>query len=187
MMSAFVFSFVIFSALAQLAASSDATFCLCNSGLSDTELQKTIDYACRNGAHCSPILQTGKCYNPNTLQDHCNYVVNSLYQKKSHLGTTCDFQGAAALSQNVTNAMLGACVYQATPSKDGGTTTTPGRGQATTIPGGSLVPTPAGAKPPPSLVGALARRLVPPLRGPSHHHPWWEPWPAGPYGIYRRQ
>ncbi|XP_047953564.1 PLASMODESMATA CALLOSE-BINDING PROTEIN 1-like [Salvia hispanica] len=110
-MSAFVISLVIFSALA---ASSDATFCLCNSGLGDIVLQKTIDYACRNGADCSEISQSGNCYNPNTLQDHCNYVVNSLYHKKSHLGTTCNFQGAA-LSQNITNAMLGACVYQSTP------------------------------------------------------------------------
>ncbi|KAG6396589.1 hypothetical protein SASPL_142741 [Salvia splendens] len=107
-----------------------------------TSCCRTIDYA------CSEISQTGNCYNPNSLQDHCNYVVNSLYHKKSHLGTTCNFKGAAALSQNITNAMLGACVYQSTPSAGGGnTTTTPGGvGQGTTIPGRSLGP-PTGTTP----------------------------------------
>ncbi|XP_047953566.1 PLASMODESMATA CALLOSE-BINDING PROTEIN 4-like [Salvia hispanica] len=97
MMAAFVFSFVIFSAFA---ASSVAAYCVCKSGLSDSVLQKTLDYACGNGADCSAILPTGRCFNPNTLQDHCSYAVNSYYQLKLQLGATCDFQGAAAPSQS---------------------------------------------------------------------------------------
>lgn len=63
-------------------------------------MQKSIDYACGNGADCTGILQNGPCYNPNTIKDHCSYAVNSYYQKKAASGATCDFSGTATLSSN---------------------------------------------------------------------------------------
>ncbi|KAL1556655.1 PLASMODESMATA CALLOSE-BINDING PROTEIN 2-like [Salvia divinorum] len=125
-------SFVILLAL--VAAPSDAAYCLCMTGVSDTVLQKNIDYACGNGADCSAILQKGACYNPNTVKDHCSYAVNSYFQRRSQLGATCDFQGSASLSQTGPTDVPTACVYQASPSTGGGTT----GGGPTTFPGGSL-------------------------------------------------
>ncbi|RZR72036.1 hypothetical protein BHM03_00009790 [Ensete ventricosum] len=53
----------------------EAGWCLCKPELGDTALQKTLDYACGAGADCTPILQTGACYIPNTVKDHCsNYA-----------------------------------------------------------------------------------------------------------------
>ncbi|PIN11125.1 hypothetical protein CDL12_15939 [Handroanthus impetiginosus] len=125
-MAVFVVGFLLFLALA---GHSDASYCICNSGLSDTALQRNIDYACGNGADCSAILQNGACYNPNTVRDHCNYAVNSYYQRRSASGASCDFQGTATLSQNPPSASSG-CVYQSSPSTGGSTTptnnTTPG-------------------------------------------------------------
>jgi X8 domain len=73
----------------------DATWCVCRSGLNDTALQKTIDYACGHGADCTPILQNGACYNPNNVKAHCSYAANSYYQRKNEDGASCDFGGTA--------------------------------------------------------------------------------------------
>ncbi|KAL9999851.1 putative carbohydrate-binding X8 domain-containing protein, plant [Helianthus debilis subsp. tardiflorus] len=78
---------------------SSAAYCVCNTGMSDTVLQRSIDYACGNGADCSPINQNGPCFNPNTVKDHCNYAVNSYYQKKGQVQGSCDFSGSATVSQ----------------------------------------------------------------------------------------
>ncbi|KVI05471.1 X8-like protein [Cynara cardunculus var. scolymus] len=85
-MALFALSMVVLSAMAGY---SSADYCVCNSGLSDAVLQKNIDYACGNGADCTQILQNGACYNPNTVKDHCNYAVNSYYQRKSQGPGTC--------------------------------------------------------------------------------------------------
>jgi X8 domain len=68
---------------------------VCRSGLNDTALQKTIDYACGHGADCTPILQNGACYNPNNVKAHCSYAANSYYQRKNEDGASCDFGGTA--------------------------------------------------------------------------------------------
>lgn len=67
--------------------------------MGDQALQKAIDYACGAGADCTPITQNGACYQPNTMKDHCNYAVNSYFQRKGNVQGSCDFAGAAATSQ----------------------------------------------------------------------------------------
>lgn len=76
-----------------------ALYCLCKDGVGDQALQKAIDYACGAGADCTPITQNGSCYQPNTVKDHCNYAVNSYFQRKGNVQGSCDFAGAAATSQ----------------------------------------------------------------------------------------
>ncbi|KAL8035413.1 hypothetical protein ABFX02_12G095200 [Erythranthe guttata] len=107
--------------LLAFAGYSDASYCVCNNGLSDAVLQKNIDYACGAGADCSAILQSGPCFNPNTVKDHCNYAVNSYYQRKGQIPGSCDFQATASVS-TVAPSTTSGCVYQSTPST-GGTTT----------------------------------------------------------------
>lgn len=75
-----------------------ATFCICRDGIAESSLQKTLDYACGAGADCTPILQNGGCFNPNTVKDHCNYAVNSYFQKKGQSAQACDFAGTAVTS-----------------------------------------------------------------------------------------
>lgn len=77
-----------------------ATYCLCKDGLSDAALQKSLDYACGAGADCTQILQSGACFQPNTVKDHCSYAVNSYYQKKGQAVGSCDFSGTATTSAN---------------------------------------------------------------------------------------
>ena len=71
-----------------------ANWCVCKTG-SDAVLQKTLDYACGAGADCNPIHSNGPCYNPNTVKAHCDYAVNSYFQKKGQGPGTCDFAGTA--------------------------------------------------------------------------------------------
>lgn len=80
--------------------STGATYCLCKDGLGDQALQKTLDYACGAGADCTAILQNGGCYNPNTVKGHCNYAVNSYFQRKGQVTGSCDFSGTATVSAN---------------------------------------------------------------------------------------
>ncbi|KAL7110127.1 hypothetical protein ACP275_05G004900 [Erythranthe tilingii] len=113
-MAAFVVGLVFVLAMTGY---SDASYCVCNSGVSDAVLQKNIDYACGAGADCIAIMQNGACFSPNTVKDHCNYAVNSYYQKKAQITGSCDFQGTAAVTQTAPSAAPG-CVYQASPRFD---------------------------------------------------------------------
>ncbi|KZV16932.1 PLASMODESMATA CALLOSE-BINDING protein 3 [Dorcoceras hygrometricum] len=106
----FVVSLLLLLAMAD---QSEAAYCLCSSG-NDAAFQKNIDYACGAGADCSAILQNGACYNPNTARDHCNYAVNSYYQRKGQITGSCDFAGTASLSQTAPNVASG-CVYPSSP------------------------------------------------------------------------
>nr|ACU20240.1 unknown [Glycine max] len=74
--------FVLFLALA---GHSSALYCVCKDGVGDQALQKAIDYACGAGADCTPILQNGACFQPNTVKDHCNYAVNSYSRERVKL------------------------------------------------------------------------------------------------------
>ncbi|XP_020579688.1 PLASMODESMATA CALLOSE-BINDING PROTEIN 3-like [Phalaenopsis equestris] len=78
---------------------SDGAWCVCRQDVSDSTLQKTIDYACGAGADCSPINQNGACFNPNTVKSHCSFAVNSYYQRKGQAQQACNFAGTAALTQ----------------------------------------------------------------------------------------
>ncbi|XP_009771500.1 PLASMODESMATA CALLOSE-BINDING PROTEIN 2-like [Nicotiana tabacum] len=129
-------TFVLFSVLfLAITGHSSAMFCICKDGVSDQQLQKNIDYACGAGADCTPILQNGACFNPNTIKDHCNYAVNSYYQRKGAAGASCDFSGTATTSPNPPTTTGSGCVYQSTPGNTGGGTTTP-----TIAPPGSTTP-----------------------------------------------
>ncbi|GMP33306.1 hypothetical protein CsSME_00006689 [Camellia sinensis var. sinensis] len=141
-----------------LAGHSSATWCVCKDGVGDATLQKTLDYACGAGADCNPIHQNAACYNPNTLKAHCNYAVNSFFQKKGQSQGSCDFAGTASVTTSDPSST--GCVYPAsasstststspvstTPSSTTPTTTTP----TTTTPSTTVTPsttTPVGGSP----------------------------------------
>ncbi|XP_050374380.1 PLASMODESMATA CALLOSE-BINDING PROTEIN 3-like isoform X2 [Argentina anserina] len=109
-----------------LTGRSSATYCLCKDGVGDAALQKALDYACGAGADCSPILQNGVCYNPNTIKDHCNWAVNSYFQRKGQTALSCDFAGSATQSQTAPTTSS-TCVYPASASTSttNSSTTTP--------------------------------------------------------------
>ncbi|KAL6529309.1 hypothetical protein OROGR_014932 [Orobanche gracilis] len=136
-MAVFVVGFFL---ILTMAGSSDANYCVCKTGSSDLVLQKNIDYACGVGADCAQIQQNGPCYNPNTVKDHCDYAVNSYYQKRGQAVGSCDFLGTATVTATAPSTASG-CAYPSVPSTGG-----------TPIPG-----TPSSGSPPttgtPTIVG----------------------------------
>ncbi|CAN6281327.1 unnamed protein product [Urochloa humidicola] len=99
---------------AALAGRSDGAWCVCRTDLADSALQKTLDYACGDGADCKPILQNGPCFAPDTVKAHCSYAVNSFYQRNNQNPQACVFSGTAVLTNNDPSG--NGCTYTATPS-----------------------------------------------------------------------
>ncbi|XP_059445453.1 PLASMODESMATA CALLOSE-BINDING PROTEIN 3-like [Corylus avellana] len=120
-----------------LTGHSTASYCFCKDGLSDQALQKALDYACGAGADCSPISQSGSCYQPNTVKNHCDYAVNSYYQRKNQAQGSCDFAGTASVSQTAPTVASASCVYPASPGQAGTSTST----NTSTTPPSTTTPT----------------------------------------------
>lgn len=85
----------LFSNVGFLVVIVGASWCVCKTGLSDTVLQGTLDYACGNGADCNPTKPKQSCFNPDNVRSHCNYAVNSYFQKKGQSPGSCNFDGTA--------------------------------------------------------------------------------------------
>ncbi|KAL2465168.1 PLASMODESMATA CALLOSE-BINDING PROTEIN 2 [Abeliophyllum distichum] len=103
-----------------MATHSSARWCICKEGVSDALLQKTLDYACGNGADCRATHPNGACFNPNTVRAHCNYAVNSYFQRKAEEPSACDFSGTASITKS--DPSTAGCVY---PTRTSVTTSTP--------------------------------------------------------------
>ncbi|XP_058081071.1 PLASMODESMATA CALLOSE-BINDING PROTEIN 3-like [Magnolia sinica] len=147
-----------------MATSSGATWCVCRSELSDSVLQKTIDYACGAGADCSPLLQNGPCFNPNTVKAHCSYAANSYFQRKGQAQGTCDFAGSATIVTTDPSPAGTSCVFPSSGSSAGttppGTPTTPSTTPPGTTPPGTTTPS-TGLTPPTGIIGGSGSSLGP--------------------------
>ncbi|CAI9782458.1 unnamed protein product [Fraxinus pennsylvanica] len=91
-----------------------AYYCICNDGLSDAIYQKNIDYACGAGADCTPIMQNGPCFQPNTVENHCNFAVNSYYQRYAQVQGSCSFSNTVTVVQDPPPA-ISECLYSSSP------------------------------------------------------------------------
>ncbi|XP_004228409.1 PLASMODESMATA CALLOSE-BINDING PROTEIN 1 [Solanum lycopersicum] len=144
-MAAFMLSLVF---LLAIIGHSSASYCTCKDGIDNKILQENIDFACGSGADCTAIHTNGACFNPDTIKDHCNYAVNSYYQRKGASGASCDFKGTATLTPTAPASAGSGCVYQSTAGNTspttvpgttspstGGTSTSTGTGSGTTLPG----------------------------------------------------
>ncbi|XP_058180778.1 PLASMODESMATA CALLOSE-BINDING PROTEIN 3-like [Rhododendron vialii] len=130
---------VVAALILSIVGHSSATWCVCKEGAGDAVLQKTLDYACGAGADCNTIHQNGGCYSPNTVRAHCNYAVNSYFQKKGQAQGSCDFSGTASVT--TTDPSTAGCAYPASASAAStsttpATTTTP----STATPGTTTTP-----------------------------------------------
>ncbi|KAF0915048.1 hypothetical protein E2562_033174 [Oryza meyeriana var. granulata] len=116
---------------AALAGRSDGAWCICRQDLPDATLQKTLDYACGDGADCKPIQQNGACFSPDTVKAHCSYAVNSFYQRNNQNSQACVFSGTATLV--TTDPSSNGCQYPASASAAGTGTPTTGTGGTTGV------------------------------------------------------
>ncbi|MBA0557879.1 hypothetical protein Golob_014921, partial [Gossypium lobatum] len=58
-------------------------WCVPKAGISDAQLQLSLDYACGQGINCSPIQPGGACFEPNTVASHAAYAMNLYYQSSA--------------------------------------------------------------------------------------------------------
>lgn len=78
-----------------------AGWCVPKAGISDAQLQASLDYACSQGIDCSPIQPGGACFEPNTVVSHAAFAMNLYYQTSAKNPWNCDFSKTATLtSQN---------------------------------------------------------------------------------------
>ncbi|KAE8675272.1 Glucan endo-1,3-beta-glucosidase 7 [Hibiscus syriacus] len=77
-----------------------AAWCVPKPGVSDAELQASLDYACGQGIDCGPIQPGGACFEPNTLTAHAAYAMNLYYLTSGQNPSSCDFSQTAMLSSN---------------------------------------------------------------------------------------
>ncbi|KAL5544601.1 hypothetical protein UlMin_008385 [Ulmus minor] len=160
-----------------------ANWCVCKTNIGEAQLQKTLDYACGAGADCNPIHTNGVCYNPNTVLAHCNYAVNSYFQKKGQAVGSCDFAGTATVSSS--DPSVTGCSYPSsasstttgttpssttpsttTPSTTTNPSTTPTTGTTSTTP--STTTTPYGATP--GVLGGIGSSLGPTGAGGTYNN-----------------
>ncbi|KAL8205982.1 hypothetical protein R6Q57_009533 [Mikania cordata] len=98
-------------------------WCIAKNGASQVALQAGLDYACGiGGADCAAIQPGSSCYEPVTLPSHASYAFNSYFQKNP-APTSCDFGGAAALTN--TNPSTGTCVYPSSPPSSSSSSLSP--------------------------------------------------------------
>ncbi|CAA7039326.1 unnamed protein product [Microthlaspi erraticum] len=122
--------------LLALTTSSSAIYCVCKDGIGDPELQTSIDYACGTLADCNPIHEKGPCYQPNTIKSHCDWAVNSYFQKAAQVSGSCNFSGTATTNQNPPTNLASGCIYPSSPSSAGSPpSTTPPTNGTTPFPG----------------------------------------------------
>ncbi|MCL7041833.1 hypothetical protein MKW94_006471 [Papaver nudicaule] len=146
--------------------SDGASWCVCRSDVSESALQKTLDYACGAGADCKPISQNGACFQPNTVRAHCSYAVNSYYQNKGQVSGSCIFSNTATATQTDPSTGSG-CSYPASASSTGGGNG--GNGGTTPVltpPGFNNNPSPGGLLGPPGGFNSPPG-FGPPAFGPS--------------------
>ncbi|KAJ9135526.1 hypothetical protein P3X46_032704 [Hevea brasiliensis] len=86
-----------------------AGWCMPKAGVSDAQLQGSLDYACGQGIDCSPIQPGGACFEPNTLVSHAAFAMNLYYQTSGKNPWDCDFSQTATLTSN--NPSYNGCVY----------------------------------------------------------------------------
>ncbi|KAJ8643723.1 hypothetical protein MRB53_005471 [Persea americana] len=89
-------------------------WCTADEKFPDEDLQKNLDWACSSGAaNCKAIQENQPCYFPNTVKDHASYAFNSYWQNSKKQGATCDFHGAAVLTEK--DPSHASCIFEYVP------------------------------------------------------------------------
>lgn len=83
-----------------------AQWCVPKAGVSDAQLQGSLDYACGHGIDCSAIQPGGACFEPNTVASHAAYAMNLYYQTSGKNPWNCDFSQTATLTSSNPSKLL---------------------------------------------------------------------------------
>ncbi|KAG2564255.1 hypothetical protein PVAP13_8KG394000 [Panicum virgatum] len=83
-------------------------WCVAKAGADATTLQNNINYAC-GFVDCKPIQSGGGCFDPNNVQSHASFVMNTYYQANGRHDSDCDFKGTGMVISK--DPSYGGCKY----------------------------------------------------------------------------
>ncbi|XP_056866905.1 glucan endo-1,3-beta-glucosidase 1 isoform X2 [Raphanus sativus] len=93
---------------------SSGRWCVANPHIPDQVVQAAAEWACQQSVACCSRIQLGQnCFLPNTIKDHASVVFNTYYQNYKHQGGSCDFNGAAVITD--TDPSHGSCQFESAP------------------------------------------------------------------------
>ncbi|XP_031399245.1 glucan endo-1,3-beta-glucosidase 2 isoform X2 [Punica granatum] len=94
------------------------TYCAAKEGADQKMLQAALDWACGAGkVDCSPLMQGGPCYEPDTVMAHATYAFDTYYHQMGKAPGTCDFNGVAAITTS--NPSHGSCIFSGSFGRNG--------------------------------------------------------------------
>ncbi|KAF8100675.1 hypothetical protein N665_0218s0013 [Sinapis alba] len=83
----------------QNSEASIGSWCVANPKIPDQVVQAAAVWVCQQrGVDCGRIQRGQNCFLPNTIKDHASVVFNTYYQIYKHKGGSCDFKGAAEIT-----------------------------------------------------------------------------------------
>ena len=76
------------------------------------DMSPNINYAC-GFVDCKPIQSGGGCFDPNNVQSHASFVMNTYYQANGRHDSDCDFKGTGmVISKDPSKFMEIDCVSE---------------------------------------------------------------------------
>ncbi|XVE72525.1 hypothetical protein DITRI_Ditri11bG0046300 [Diplodiscus trichospermus] len=105
---------LLMSIIPQKSAGEFEQWCIADEQTPGDELKAAMDWACGNGgADCSKIQVNQPCYFPDTMRSHASYAFNHYFQKFKHKGGSCNFKGAAMITE--LDPSYNSCRYEFIP------------------------------------------------------------------------
>lgn len=81
----------------KLSKSDGRKFCVSKPEATDAQLEKNLDWACKQGIDCGPVEPGAVCDDPAGLRSRADFAMNTYYRTRGESKNSCDFEGTGRL------------------------------------------------------------------------------------------